>query len=65
MEQKTAAMTGKDGKQQRGLWENHRTGVWEANSQIIRRVTKHQELDVVERTATSETVEEPVLIVGV
>jgi hypothetical protein len=32
---------------------------------IVFCVTKHQELDVLEKTATSETVEEPTDIVGV
>jgi hypothetical protein len=32
---------------------------------IVCRVTKNQELDVMERSATSETVEEPIPIVGI
>jgi hypothetical protein len=58
MEQKTAATTGKYGKWLRDLREEHGTLVREASSWDVQRVTESEELDIVEGSAPSETVEE-------
>jgi hypothetical protein len=47
------------------LREDLQTGECKAKSRIFCRVTQNQELDVAERSTTSETVEEPTCIVGV